>query len=149
MTKLCAILSQIQTNKENLDGKISRQVFKLRIRDFPHRFWLYVHAARHAEDVQLAAERTRRRILVAAIIELVGGFMIMVGLFASIAAFLASGTMAVAYFMAHQSRAALPIQNQGELAVAFCFAFLYIASRGSGVWSVDGLFRSSSTTNGS
>lgn len=87
-------------------------------------------------------------ILVAAIIELVGGFMIMVGLFASFAAFLSSGTMAVAYFMAHQSRGALPIQNQGELAVAYCFAFLFIAARGSGVWSVDGLFRSSSKTNG-
>lgn len=87
-------------------------------------------------------------VLVAAIIELVGGFMIMVGLFASFAAFLSSGTMAVAYFMAHQSRGALPIQNGGELAVAYCFAFLYIAARGSGVWSVDGLFRSSSKTNG-
>ena len=88
-------------------------------------------------------------ILVAAIIELVGGFMIMVGLFASFAAFLSSGTMAVAYFMAHQGRGALPIQNQGELAVVYCFAFLYIAARGSGLWSADGLFRSSSKTNGS
>lgn len=87
-------------------------------------------------------------VLVAAIIELVGGFMIMVGLYSSFAAFLASGTMAVAYFMVHQSRGALPIQNGGELAVAYCFAFLYIAAHGSGVWSVDGLFRSSSKTNG-
>ncbi len=87
-------------------------------------------------------------VLVAAIIELVGGFMIMVGLFASFAAFLSSGLMAVAYFYSHQGRGALPIQNQGELAVAYCFAFLYIAAHGSGLWSVDALFRSSSKTNG-
>lgn len=88
--------------------------------------------------------------LVGAIIELLGGFMIMVGLFASFAAFLASGTMAVAYFGWHFSMTAFwPIVNRGELAVAYCFAFLYIAARGSGVWSVDGLFRSSSKTNGS
>src|SRR5215210_6363684 len=72
---------------------------------------------------------------VAGTIELVGGIMIMIGLFTSIAAFLASGMMAVAYFMAHFSAAApLPLVNKGELAVVYCFLFLYIASRGSGVW---------------
>ncbi len=75
--------------------------------------------------------------LVAGIIEFVGGLMIALGFFTSIAAFLASGTMAAAYFMAHQPQGALPIQNQGELAVLYCFAFLYIAARGSGPWSVD------------
>lgn len=75
--------------------------------------------------------------LVAGIIEFVGGLMIALGFFAGIAAFLASGTMAVAYFMAHQPQGALPIQNQGELAVLYCFAFLYIAARGSGPWSID------------
>src|SRR5213083_2147055 len=77
--------------------------------------------------------------LAAGIIELVGGLLIMIGFFSSIAAFICSGTMAVAYFMVHQPHGGLPISNQGELAVLFCFAFLYIASRGSGVWSVDSL----------
>lgn len=75
----------------------------------------------------------------AGIIELVGGLMIALGLFASIAAFIASGEMAVAYFQAHAPRHPLPILNQGEPAVLYCFLFLYIASRGSGVWSIDSL----------
>ena len=83
------------------------------------------------------------------VIELVGGIMIMIGLFTSFAAFLSSGTMAVAYFMFHFSiQAFLPIVNKGELAVVYCFLFLYIASRGSGVWSVDSIFRGSGGSNG-
>lgn len=82
-------------------------------------------------------------ILVAGIIELVGGLLVMVGFFAAIAAFISSGLMAVAYFMAHQPKGPLPIMNGGELAVLYCFVFLYIASRGSGVWSVDSIFRRS------
>ena len=70
-------------------------------------------------------------------IELVGGTLIMIGLRAGWAAFIASGTMASAYFMAHQANGALPILNQGELATVYCFVFLYIASRGSGKLSVD------------
>jgi len=77
-------------------------------------------------------------------IELVGGLLIMIGLFTGFAAFLASGMMAVAYFMVHFGlQAFLPIVNKGELAVLYCFVFLYIASRGSGVWSVDAMFRGS------
>lgn len=77
-------------------------------------------------------------------IELLGGLLIMIGLFTGVAAFIASGMMAVAYFMVHfGSQAFLPIVNKGELAVLYCFVFLYIASRGSGVWSVDSLFRGS------
>ena len=87
-------------------------------------------------------------ILAAGIIELVGGLLVMIGFFSSIAAFISSGTMAVAYFMVHQPNGGLPISNQGELAVMYCFAFLYIASRGSGVWSVDSLFRGSVATGG-
>ena len=75
-------------------------------------------------------------------IELIGGLLIMIGLFTSIAAFLSSGMMAVAYFGWHfQMEKFLPIQNQGELAVLYCFVFLYIAARGSGVWSVESLFK--------
>jgi putative oxidoreductase len=74
---------------------------------------------------------------VAAIIEAVGGLLVMIGLFTRPAAFVASGEMAAAYFMAHQPKGTWPIQNQGELAVLFCFAFLYIAARGAGIWSAD------------
>ena len=74
----------------------------------------------------------------AGVIELVGGLMIAVGFFASLAAFVASGEMAVAYFQAHAPRGLWPIQNGGELAVLYCFLFLYIATRGNGVWSVGG-----------
>jgi putative oxidoreductase len=62
----------------------------------------------------------------------------MIGLLARPAAFVCSGLMAAAYWMAHGFNALLPIQNQGELAALYCFVFLYIASRGAGMWSVDG-----------
>ena len=78
---------------------------------------------------------------VAGVIELVCGLMIAIGLLTSFAAFLASGEMAVAYFMVHAPKASLPILNQGELAVLYCFLFLYIASRGSGRLSVDSVRR--------
>ena len=73
----------------------------------------------------------------AGIIEFFGGLMIAIGFQTGTAAFIASGFMASAYFMAHAPRGPLPIQNQGELAVVYCFVFLYIAARGSGVWAVD------------
>ncbi|MFY4730148.1 DoxX family protein, partial [Nitrospira sp. BLG_2] len=74
---------------------------------------------------------------VAGPIELIGGMLVMIGLFAGWAAFLCSGLMAAAYWMAHGTQALLPIQNMGELAVLYCFTFLYISSYGSGIWSVD------------
>jgi len=74
---------------------------------------------------------------IAGVLELVLGTLIMAGFFTRIAAFLASGEMAVAYFTAHQRMALWPLENQGETAVLFCFAFLYIAARGAGRWSVD------------
>jgi putative oxidoreductase len=80
-------------------------------------------------------------LMVGGVIELVCGFLILVGFLGGWAAFLASGEMAVAYFMAHFPRHPLPIINQGEPAVLFCFIFLYIASVGSGAWSVDSLIR--------
>jgi len=76
-------------------------------------------------------------IAVAGPIELLGGALVMIGLFTGWAAFLCSGLMAFAYWMAHGTKALLPIQNMGELAVLFCFVFLYISSHGSGIWSVD------------
>ena len=72
-------------------------------------------------------------------IEVIGGALIMIGLCTSAAAFLASGLMAGAYWLIHFSKmgGGLPINNKGELAVAFCFIFLFIAAKGSGTWSVD------------
>jgi putative oxidoreductase len=80
---------------------------------------------------------TGSQLWVAGIIELVGGVLIMVGLFAAIAALVASGEMAVAYFTVHLPQAFWPIQNRGELAALYAFVFLFIAARGSGIWSVD------------
>jgi putative oxidoreductase len=79
--------------------------------------------------------------VVAGWIELVTGLLILIGLFAGVAAFIASGEMAVAYFMVHAHSHWWPVVNHGEAAVLYCFAFLYIAARGSGIWSVDGLRR--------
>lgn len=76
---------------------------------------------------------------VAAMVEFVGGILIIIGLFTRLAAFVASGEMAAAYFIAHLPQAFWPVQNGGESAVLFCFAFLYIAARGAGSLSVDGL----------
>jgi putative oxidoreductase len=75
--------------------------------------------------------------LAAGWIEIVGGLLIALGLFAAIAAFISSGEMAVAYFMAHAPHGALPIVNKGELAVLYCFVFLFIAARGTGPYGLD------------
>jgi putative oxidoreductase len=77
-------------------------------------------------------------LLVAGVVELVGGLLIAIGLFASVAAFVASGQMAVAYFMSHAPRGFWPVENKGELAALYCFVFLFVAARGAGKWSVDG-----------
>lgn len=71
-------------------------------------------------------------------IELVGGVLVMIGLLTRPAAFICSGTMAAAYWMAHGTRDLFPLNNGGELAALYCFAFLFIACRGGGRWSVDG-----------
>jgi len=78
----------------------------------------------------------------AAIIELVGGALVMIGLLTPLAAFICSGEMAYAYFTAHQPKDTWPIQNQGELAALYAFVFLFIATRGSGIWGVDAAARS-------
>ena len=75
----------------------------------------------------------------AGIVELVGGALICVGLFTSWAAFICSGQMAVAYFYAHQPNALFPIENKGELAAVYSWIFLYIAARGSGMFSIDSM----------
>lgn len=70
-------------------------------------------------------------------IELCGGVLVAAGLLTRYAAFVSSGLMAAAYFMAHARRGFWPIENGGELAMLFCFLFLYIATRGSGPLSLD------------
>jgi putative oxidoreductase len=72
-------------------------------------------------------------------IELVAGALIAIGLLTPYAAFLASGQMAVAYFQAHAPNGFWPVMNRGELAALYCFLFLYIAARGSGMLSIDRL----------
>ena len=67
----------------------------------------------------------------------VGGALLALGLFTRPVAFVLSGQMAVAYWMAHAPQATYPIQNGGELAIMFCFVFLYIAAAGGGPWSLD------------
>jgi putative oxidoreductase len=70
-------------------------------------------------------------------IELIGGLLVMIGVQTRWAAFLVSGTMAAAYWIAHGRNAPLPIQNGGELAAIYCFVFLFISSHGAGIWALD------------
>lgn len=76
---------------------------------------------------------------IAAIIELVGGALLAIGLFTPIVAFLLSGEMAIAYFTVHAPQGFFPLLNMGEGAILYCFAFLYIAAAGPGPWSVDAM----------
>ena len=78
-------------------------------------------------------------IVAAGLIELVGGTLIALGLFTRPAAFIASGTMAAAYFMAHAPQSFWPALNMGESAILFCFIFLYFVFAGPGSWSLDAL----------
>lgn len=71
-------------------------------------------------------------------IELVGGVLLLLGLFTRPVAFILSGQMAVAYFMAHAQQSPYPILNKGELAALYCFVFLYLAAAGGGPWSLGG-----------
>jgi putative oxidoreductase len=83
---------------------------------------------------------------VAGAIEVITGLLIVIGFLAGYAAFIASGQMAVAYFMAHFPTSFWPLENKGEPAVLFCFVFLYVATQGAGIWSIDGARQRSSRT---
>jgi putative oxidoreductase len=76
----------------------------------------------------------------AGVLELFGGALILIGWFTRPVAFVLSGLMAVAYFMAHAPQGFWPIINRGELAVLYCFVFLYLSAAGGGEWSLDRLF---------
>ena len=76
-------------------------------------------------------------------IELIGGVLVMIGLLTSWASFICSGLMAFAYWMGHGLGlngpfSIFPLVNHGELAILYCFAFLFISARGAGIWSIDG-----------
>jgi putative oxidoreductase len=79
--------------------------------------------------------------LVGGCIEFGGGLLLVLGLFTRLVAFIVAGEMAVAYFMVHAPGSLYPVKNHGELAVAFCFIFLYMAVAGGGSWSVDRLWK--------
>jgi putative oxidoreductase len=78
---------------------------------------------------------------IAGVLELVGGALFLIGLFTRPVAFILSGEMAFAYFMGHAARGnvLVPMLNQGELAVLYCFVFLYFALAGGGVWAIDAM----------
>lgn len=80
---------------------------------------------------------------VAGILELFGGALLLVGLYTRPVAFILSGLMAFAYFLAHAPRDFFPILNDGELAALYCFVFFYLAFAGGGAWSLDALWRGS------
>ena len=80
-------------------------------------------------------------IIAAGVIELAAGTLIALGLFTRPAAFLASGTMAAAYFLGHATQGFWPALNQGEAAIMFCFVFFYLVFAGPGSWSLDSLLR--------
>jgi putative oxidoreductase len=77
----------------------------------------------------------------AAILEVFGGGLMLLGLFTRPVAFILSGEMAVAYFQFHQPQGTWPLVNQGQPAVLFCFIFLYFAAAGAGPWSLDSMLR--------
>ena len=77
-------------------------------------------------------------LIAAGAIELIAGVLVTIGLFTRLAAFIASGEMAIAYWTQHFPKSPWPVANMGEGAILFCFVFLYIAAAGPGAWSIDG-----------
>ncbi len=77
-------------------------------------------------------------LMAAGVIELVAGILVTLGLWARIAAFFASGEMAIGYWIMHFPKSPWPLANMGEGAILFCFVFLYVAAAGPGAWSIDG-----------
>ncbi|MGB2932909.1 MAG: DoxX family protein [Methyloceanibacter sp.] len=84
---------------------------------------------------------------IAGVLELVGGGLLVVGLFTRPVAFVLSGLMAFAYWLAHAPNSAFPVLNGGDAAILFCFVFLYLAFAGGGPWSLDTLWRRESRAN--
>ena len=89
----------------------------------------------------MPAATTGSLMWVGGVLEFFGGLLFLLGLFTRPVAFILSGMMAVAYFIAHAPGGFWPLQNKGELAVLYCFIFLFLAVAGGGEWSLDRLFR--------
>ena len=106
-------------------------------------FLFACHGAQKLFGVLGGQKQTATLMIVAGVIEFFGGVLIAVGLLAGYAAFIASGQMAAAFFIQHYPKAFWPILNGGEPAVLYCFLFLYIASVGSGILSIDALIAKS------
>jgi putative oxidoreductase len=105
-------------------------------------FLFACHGAMKLFGVLGAQSRVTDSLMVTAgVIEFAGGILVAIGLFAGYAAFISSGQMAVAYFKMHAPQGFWPIENNGELAVIYCFTFLFIASKGAGRLSVSALLR--------
>jgi len=100
------------------------------------------HGSQKLFGVPVGQKQGATLLIVAGVIEMIGGILIALGFLASWAAFIASGEMAAAYFKQHAPHGFWPIMqggNGGELAILYCFVFLYIAARGSGILSIDRL----------
>jgi putative oxidoreductase len=82
---------------------------------------------------------------IAGVFELVGGFLLVLGLFVRPVAFVLSGVMAFAYWIAHAPKSFFPVLNGGDAAILYCFVFLFLAAAGGGAWSLDNLLRSQRT----
>jgi putative oxidoreductase len=106
-------------------------------------FMFAAHGAQKLFGVLGGKRAAEPLMMLAGAIEFGAGLLIMIGLFTGIAAFIASGEMAAAYFMVHAGQGFWPIINKGELAALYCFVFLSIAAHGAGRWSIDGLKRPS------
>jgi putative oxidoreductase len=78
---------------------------------------------------------------IAGMLEVAGGFLVLIGLFTRPAAFILAGEMAVGYFRVHFPRSVFPISNGGEITVFLCFYFLFLSAAGAGVWSLDYLLK--------
>lgn len=110
-------------------------------------FLFMAHGAQKLFGFPGAGQGARPQLLslfgIGGILEFFGGLLILLGLFTRPVAFILCGMMAVAYFMAHAPGGFWPIINRGELAVLYCFVFLYLAVAGGGAWSLDRLLRRS------
>ena len=104
------------------------------------------HGAQKLFGVLGGEVATKPLMVAAGVIELFGGLLIAAGLLTRGASYLSSGTMATAYFMAHATKSFWPIVNKGETAVLYCFAFLFVAAYGGGLYSLDRLFQEAGST---
>ena len=127
------------------DGTLAGEILRYVLRAYENCGWFAFRLPRSAEIIRPAGgtgSSTNTLITAAGVIEFFGGALIALGLWAGYAGFITSGQMAVAYFMMHAPGGFWPIVNKGELAVLYCFVFLYIASRGSGSLSIEALIKS-------